>query len=152
MTWIYLLEQRYITLIDLDIFTIHEKRHLLDVKRLFEKIYSVWVAISTLAISSMILLYIRGKKSLGLVFRYNFLIGLMILLFSIFIATDFLDAFEMLHQLLFPQQSWILPNDSLLIAWFPLDYFREFAVMVESGYLVVVFSLLIFGSVPILLI
>ncbi len=43
LTWLYLLKQKYITLIELDIFTIHEKRHLLDVKRLFEQIYSLWI-------------------------------------------------------------------------------------------------------------
>jgi len=44
LTWTYLLKQKYISFInDLDIFSIYEKRHLLDVKRLFSSIYEFWI-------------------------------------------------------------------------------------------------------------
>jgi uncharacterized membrane protein len=139
LTWIYLLKQKYITFIDLDIFTLHEKRHLLDVKRLFEKIYSIWIILSTLSILSIISLYLKAKKSFFLVFRYSFFIGLIVTLLSIFIATDFLDSFKLLHQLLFPQHSWVFPNGSILIEWFPLSYFQEFLAIIGSVYLILIY-------------
>ena len=137
MTWIYLLKQKYITFIDLDIFTIHEKRHLLDVKRLFEQIYSIWVMVSTVALSLILFLYFREKKGLFLVFRYNFFIGLGVTLLSLFVATDFLDSFRLLHKLLFPQHSWVFPDNSILIEWFPLGYFQEFGIIMGGVYLAI---------------
>ncbi|NEW59822.1 DUF1461 domain-containing protein [Sulfurovum sp. bin170] len=132
LTWIYLLEQKYITFIDLDIFTIHEKRHLLDVKRLFENIHSVWITVSVISLSLVIFLYFRAKERLILVFRYSFFIGLMVVALSILLAFDFLNSFKFLHQLLFLEHSWIFPDDSILIEWFPLSYFQEFVVIVIS--------------------
>jgi len=60
LTWLYLLKQKYITLIELDIFTIHEKRHLLDVKRLFEQIYSLWYISIPISILIVIFAHFRG--------------------------------------------------------------------------------------------
>jgi len=135
LTWIYLLEQKYITFIDLDIFTIHEKRHLLDVKRLFDKIYSLWAITSISTITILIGLYLKDKKRFFIVLRYNFFLGVAVTLLSIFIATNFLDSFKLLHELIFSQYSWVFPNDSILIEWFPLVYFQEFAVIMGSIYL-----------------
>lgn len=140
MTWVYLLEQNYMAFIDLDIFTIHEKRHLLDVKRLFENIYSIWAIVSTSALSLLLFLYITDKNILFLVFRYNFLIGLTILLLFIFMMTNFLDTFSLLHRLIFPSDSWIFSDDSILIDWFPLSYFQEFIVIMLSIYLLSLFT------------
>ncbi len=47
-----------------------------------------------------------------------------------FMAFDFLENFKWLHQLMFPKSSWIFPEDSILIVWFPLLYFKQFFLMV----------------------
>jgi len=141
-TWTYLLKQKYITLIDLDIFTIKEKRHLLDIKRLFDTLYNLWTLLSLLSFFSIIFLYFKAKESIALIFKYNFIIGLIVIALSIFLAFDFLDSFKTLHQLIFPMNSWIFPNNSILIKWFPLEYFQDFLTVV-----VFIFSIAIFINI-----
>ena len=138
-TWEYLLRQEYIAFIDLDIFTIHEKRHLLDVKRLFESIYSIWVIslVSTLFVVAF--LYFRAREMVELVRRYIFWIGAVVIIGSfLVVAIGFLDSFGWLHQLLFPANSWYFAEGSILIVWFPIVYFQEFVVVLMAFYLVVV--------------
>jgi uncharacterized membrane protein len=129
-TWTYLLKQKYITLINVDIFTINEKRHLLDVKRLLDKLYNLWSALSVLSFFSIIFLYVKAKESIASIFKYNFIIGLIVIALSIFLAFDFLDSFKTFHQLVFPMGSWIFPDNSILIKWFPLEYFQDFLAVV----------------------
>jgi uncharacterized membrane protein len=40
-----------------------------------------------------------------------------------------LDSFKLLHKLLFPNGTWIFPPNSILIEWFPLEYFVEFFII-----------------------
>ncbi|HHB94225.1 MAG TPA: DUF1461 domain-containing protein [Campylobacterales bacterium] len=122
LTWIYLLKQQYITLIDLDIFDINEKRHLLDVKRVFEQIYFIWKIISIVSLSIFILFY----RKLSIIIRQTFIIGIIINILLIIISFNFLDSFSFLHQMIFPHNSWIFQPSSILIIWFPLSYFIEF--------------------------
>jgi len=125
LTWIYLLKQHYISLIDLDIFDINEKRHLLDVKRVFEQIYFIWKIISIITLSLTILFY----KKLSIIIKYSINIGVTIGILLIIVSFDFLDSFSLLHQMIFPNNSWIFQPNSILIIWFPLSYFIEFFVI-----------------------
>ena len=122
LTWIYLLKQHYISLIDLDIFDINEKRHLLDVKRLFEQIYFIWKVMLIVSLFTLILFY----RKLSIVIKYSIIIGIVINILLIIISFDFLDSFSFLHQMIFPYNSWIFKPNSILIIWFPLSYFIEF--------------------------
>ena len=125
LTWIYLLKQHYISLIDLDIFDINEKRHLLDVKRVFEQIYFIWKIMSIVTLSLAIIFYRRLSEIL----KYTINIGVIISILLIIISFDFLDSFSFLHQMIFPHNSWIFQPNSILIIWFPLSYFIEFFVI-----------------------
>jgi integral membrane protein (TIGR01906 family) len=136
LTWIYLLKQEYISFIDLDIFNIHEKRHLLDVKRTFETIYNIWTILSIITIVIIISLYLFYKDKFIMIMRYLIYIGVITILLSVVISFDFLNSFSFLHQLIFPNQSWIFTDDSILIKWFPLRYFKEFATIMISLYLI----------------
>jgi len=127
LIWIYLLKQKYITFIDLDIFSIHEKRHLLDVKRLFEKIYTIWLIFTISSVVITIFIYFKGW--IGEVFRYFLYIGVAINSIFIISSIFFLDSFKFLHKILFPYNSWIFPPDSILIEWFPISYFMEFFIL-----------------------
>jgi len=122
LTWIYLLKQHYISLIDLDIFNINEKRHLLDVKRLFEQIYFIWKIMLIITLSIFIFFY----RKLFIVIKYTIISGVVINILLIIISFDFLDSFSFLHQMIFPHNSWIFQSNSILIGWFPLTYFIEF--------------------------
>jgi len=127
LTWIYLLKQKYITFIDLDIFSIHEKRHLLDVKRLFEKIYTIWLIFTISSVFITIFIYFKGW--IGEVFKYFFYIGVIINSIFIIFSLFFIDSFNFLHKIFFPKNSWIFPPDSILIEWFPISYFVEFFIL-----------------------
>jgi len=126
LTWIYLLKQKYISLIDLDIFNINEKRHLLDVKRFFDKIYYIWSILFTLSIFISISLYFKSKEKLALVIRYSTILGVVLNIIFILISFNFLEIFTLLHKILFLHNSWVFQPNSILIEWFPLEYFIEF--------------------------
>lgn len=125
-TWIYLLKQKYISFIELDIFNIYEKRHLLDVKRVFERLHTLWMVILTISLFSLLFLYLKDKKGFFLVLKQSFYLNYLFIIISIVLASNFLNIFELLHQLLFLHQSWIFPPNSILIKWFPLVYFQQF--------------------------
>ena len=118
-TWTYLLHQKYITFIELDIFNIHEKRHLLDVKRVFKTTHILWMLTASLG---FLILVIFFRK----VIKYITLFGLSLNSLLLLLSFNFLNSFELFHSLFFKQNSWIFMKNSLLIEWFPLVYFQEF--------------------------
>ena len=129
-TWTYLLHQKYITFIELDLLNIHEKRHLLDVKRVFKATYILWMLSASLGFLILIIFFRK-------VLKYIALFGLSLNTLSLLLSFNFLNSFELFHALFFKQNSWIFLKNSLLIEWFPLIYFQEFF----SLFLVLSFSL-----------
>jgi len=123
-TWIYLLKQHYITFIEIDLFNIHEKRHLLDVKRVLDRTYSIWITLLSLTLLILIISFIKNwiKKLL----QYVVVIGTTINIFLTLLSLNFLNSFNLFHSLFFAQNSWSFPNNSILIECFPLLYFQEF--------------------------
>ena len=117
--WRYLLHQKYIAFIDLDLLTIHEKRHLLDVKRVLNKTAILWITFSSLSFFILIVFFRKIVKIIALLGMA--LNGLFLLL-----TFNFLNAFQFFHTLFFRHQSWVFLKDSLLIECFPLLYFQEF--------------------------
>jgi len=126
-TWTYLLKQQYISFIELDAFNIHEKRHLLDVKRVFEQTYTLWLALSS--ISLFIIFIVKVKYQFKTLLTYLSRIGLFINILFTIISLNFLNRFIYFHTLFFPQGTWSFPKESLLIKWFPLLYFQEFFIL-----------------------
>jgi len=120
-TWTYLLKQQYISLIDSDMFTIYEKRHLLDVKRLLETTQRIWIVSITL---SLIILYFF-RKSIKIMTKIGISINLLLLLFSF----NFLNNFKLLHTFLFQESTWSFSKSSSLIQCFPLEYFQSFLTL-----------------------
>jgi len=129
-TWSYLLHQKYITFIELDLLNIHEKRHLLDVKRVFKITYMLWMLTGSLGFLILVLFFKKVIKTIAL---FGLSLNTLILLLSF----NFLDCFELFHYLFFKDNSWIFLHNSLLIEWFPLSYFQEFF----SFFLLLSFSL-----------
>ncbi len=130
LTWIYLIKQKYISLIDLDIFTINEKRHLLDIKRVFNKIYYIWERLLLLSTIISIYLYFKSKEKLTLVIKYTTILGVVLNIIFILISFNFLEVFTILHKIIFTHNSWIFKPNSILIEWFPLLYFIEFFTII----------------------
>jgi len=126
-TWVYLLKQHYITFIELDIFNLHEKRHLLDVKKVFESTYRLWLL--SLAFSLLVLIPLIIHKKLKIFSIYLCRTGFTFNILLLILSLNFLNTFTYLHTLLFSKNTWLFPKDSLLIEWFPLRYFQEFFVV-----------------------
>ena len=123
-TWIYLLKQHYISLIEVDAFNIHEKRHLLDVKRILETTHLLWIIVSSFTLLITLLLFI--KKELKNILKQSIIIGTAINTLLIMLSFNFLNSFNTFHKLFFTKNSWSFPKNSLLIDCFPLLYFQEF--------------------------
>lgn len=121
-TWTYLIYQKYLAFIDLDAFNVHEKRHLLDVKRIFNETYILWI-IST--ILSFLILSVFFKKIINILIYLGLISNSLLLFFSL----NFINSFNFLHTLVFPNNSWIFAKESLLIQCFPLIYFQEFFIL-----------------------
>ena len=127
LTWIYLLKQHYVTFIDSDLFNIHEKRHLLDVKKVFESTYRLWILSLILSFLVFIPLIIHNKLKIFSIYLYR--TGLTLNILFLILSLKFLNIFTYFHTLLFSKNTWSFPKDSLLIEWFPLCYFQEFFVL-----------------------
>lgn len=138
-TWTYLLHQQYISFIEVDIFNIHEKRHLLDVKRVFEQTYSLWMFFTSLASLIFIFFLIKIRKSIKKLLTYTIVLGVTINSLFILFSLNFVEHFKFSHTLFFTQNSWIFSENSLLIEWFPLSYFQEFFLL----FLLLNFSILL---------
>jgi len=121
-TWNYLLKQKYITFIDLDLFNLYEKRHLLDVKKILKESHVLWMMFGSLA---FLLLVIFFKRVVKYIARF----GLISTLFLTLLAFDFQNSFRLFHTMIFTNQSWIFLKNSLLIELFPTLYFQEFFAM-----------------------
>jgi hypothetical protein len=121
-TWTYLLHQKYLSFIEIDAYTIHEKRHLLDVKRFFEKVHIVWI---TFTFFSLIILPIFFKHLIKIIIYLGITINTLFILFSL----NFINSFDFLHTLLFTKNSWVFNKESKLIEYFPLIYFQEFFIL-----------------------
>jgi hypothetical protein len=141
ITWTYLLKQQYLNFIDLDIYNIHEKRHLLDVKRVLETLYHLWLLLLITTTIGMIIFRNDYKKITKQVAN----LGLFLILFLVFMSIDFINNFDFLHSLLFNAKTWVFSNDSILIELFPLIYFQQFFFFLLTGSLIL-FTLLFFFS------
>jgi hypothetical protein len=127
-TWTYLLEQKYISFIGLDIFSIHEKRHLLDVKRVFEQTYNLWLLFMSLTTFIVLILTIKFKfkSKFNVLLKYIYTLGFVLNTLLLLFMFSFLNSFKFIHTLFFSSNTWYFSQNSLLIKWFPLQYFQEF--------------------------
>lgn len=119
--------------------TLAEKRHLLDVRRLFTNIeqYFHWVLVG-----SALLLILQQRATSRVLWASGYLGIMSVLLLSLLLLGGFVPLFVFLHTLLFPIGTWVFSADSSLIRLFPLDYFFRFGLW-YAGVLTAIFSGLI---------
>lgn len=125
----YLLISNESGFIQMERFTLFEKRHLLDVKRLIDLLHRIFI-ISTLLSAIMVifshhLFTLLLRRTLWLLLIFN--ITLLLLVIS-----HFPYLFESLHPYFFIKNSWLFSKESQLILLFPLSYFQHFAVIYIS--------------------
>lgn len=98
--------------------TLEEIKHLEDVHTIFKLIYIVLpILLATIIKSTKQVSYNYPKEIIV------FLIG------SIIILSTFSSAFTLFHQIFFPQGNWSFPADSLLIQLYPLNIWRNIALI-----------------------
>lgn len=121
--WHYLLAQEYESFIELEALSLHEKRHLLDVKRILESTYTLWMFVMPFAIVVLILFFNK-------IVAYIFYMGLAFNVSTIALfGYNFLSSFDTFHTFFFVHGSWRFSHDSLIIEIFPLHYFQEFFIL-----------------------
>lgn len=121
--WVYLLQQQYESFIELEQLSIHEKRHLLDVKRILEDVYTVWTVLVPLGTVLLVLFF---NKIVAYVFYVGLALNLSVILLF---GYNFISSFDRFHAFFFVTNSWRFPQDSILIEVFPLNYFQEFLIL-----------------------
>ena len=101
-------------------YTTEESIHLNDVKDLMNKLnFTVY-----LLVFFILVILIFNKEDLSNILVISGVIAIMITL--TFILSDFSHLFTKFHELLFTNDYWLLPEDSLLIKTYPIDFFASF--------------------------
>ncbi|QXM05602.1 TIGR01906 family membrane protein [Crassaminicella indica] len=125
---------------DTEVFGERERLHMVDVKKLFKKGYTLQrVGIFILILSFIVLLkgtkdpYRKIYKSLEWA---SFLsLSFMIFLF-ILIQTDFYQYFTYFHKIFFKNDLWILnPKTDRLIQMLPLGFFKDIVIKVVAWFM-----------------
>ncbi|MBO0613112.1 MAG: hypothetical protein RL122_125 [Pseudomonadota bacterium] len=121
-----------------------EARHLLDVRRLFAALETLFYGV--LAVS-VLLLVLQRHFAAGRMWLLTSYVGLIsILLLGLLIALGgFVPLFVWLHSVVFPAGTWVFPDNSVLIQLFPLAYFLRFGVLYTAA-LVLIFTGLLIGN------
>lgn len=126
----YLLTQHSLDFLQINELNIYERRHLFDVKLLFQSLSHLFLYI----IGYNAVFFIIAKqyeKKITIKWRWVSYLGLLplIIISSLILVFGFSPIFNDLHSLFFPPNSWIFPKNSTLIQLFPLDYFLQFALI-----------------------
>ena len=129
-TWNYLLEEPYAHLINSKAYSIEERRHLLDVKRLINDFKQGLLIALSIFLVFVLLLVVKKLASKDDIIRINTISIIVALGFGLLGMVFFNHFFNQLHALFFHSGSWIFSKESLLITLFPYRYFQEFFVIV----------------------
>lgn len=131
----YLVYAPYSGFLEVDYLNLPEKRHLLDVQRLFSVLEQGFWGLLGLAL--LLLFFIRR-----ICWHCVGLIGFCLLLLPLVLMAwqGFIPLFIWLHTVFFPPNTWVFPDESLLIQFFPLAFFLRF------GLVYIALLLFVFGA------
>lgn len=110
--------------IKIESFTLFEKRHLLDVKKLLNNLQQVFMLGATSSLAILIFFHARLKS---LFYRMSFIFVIFGSILFLFIVIDFFYFFEAFHPYLFTEGSWLFKKESQIIILFPIIYFQQFS-------------------------
>lgn len=121
-----------------EVFDAKEKRHMVDVKNLYQNTKNVGIV---LFISGLILFLFIARSKNGLAFLSKGIIraSICFLIFLAFlgmwIATDFTDFWTHFHQLFFSNQDWLLtPGVDFMIDMLPESVFERLVLSIVGTY------------------
>lgn len=129
------------------VFGERETLHMIDVKELFERGFTIkWISLG-LATMASAYLYNKDKAGLGKLLYRTSLVGLgMMVLLGAVIYLNFELAFELFHEVLFTNDLWLLnPNTDTLIQMLPLDFFYRLSFKIATMYGVAMLIALVMG-------
>ncbi len=130
VTWRYLLEEPYEHLINSKAYSIEERRHLLDVKRLINDFKEGVLLTLGIFLVFVLLLVVKKQVSKDDIIQINTISIIAALGFGLLGIVFFNHFFNQLHTLFFHNGSWVFSEMSLLIKLFPYRYFQEFFIIV----------------------
>ncbi len=123
------------------VFNERESSHLLEVRRLFYRIFTAIYVI--LALWFLVLLSLRDKQLVKKSLRLGSIISLSaVLTIFVFSLVSFTATFNAVHQPFFSNNSWVFPSNSLLMQLYPESFFQSIAL--RWGF-IVLFSSVIIG-------
>jgi uncharacterized membrane protein len=112
--------------IQMDRFTLPEKRHLLDVKRLIDSLQQILI-ISTLL--SAILFTFLHHQFISVLRSALFLLLIFSVVLLVIVISYFPYLFKSLHPYFFIGDSWLFNKNSQILQLFPIGYFQSFAIL-----------------------
>jgi len=137
---------------DLNYFTENERAHMLDVKTVFNNIFSVFYpALFIFILSFIMIIYLDKTNALhniSKVFFYAGGISIILLIILFFASINFSGLFSGFHKLFFPQGNYLFPSDSLLLKLFPEAFFKSFAMTILIYSAIKAVILLAIGFMP----
>jgi len=111
-----------------DGFTPPEVSHLTDVRNLFSKLKIFYYL--TLVLQFAVVIYLFTSKKFKIILPKSFVISgvfsLIFLLVLFLLSLSFDTFFTNLHKPFFTANTWIFPQDSLLIQLYPVEFFQDF--------------------------
>ncbi|MGO1652597.1 TIGR01906 family membrane protein [Senegalia sp. (in: firmicutes)] len=131
------------------VFGERERKHMVDVKDLFEKGFMIRNLSLILFIISLFLVIKFYKKTL-----YKLLISASILpliimsIFGIAISIDFNKYFTIFHEILFTNDLWLLnPKTDILIQMLPLDFFYSISIRILTYFILQLIIIFLLGFI-----
>lgn len=131
------------------VFGERERKHMVDVKNLFEKGFMIRNLSLILFIISLFLIIKFYKKTL-----YKLLISASILpliimsIFGIAISIDFNKYFTIFHEILFTNDLWLLnPKTDILIQMLPLDFFYSISIRILTYFILQLIIIFLLGFI-----
>ncbi len=110
-------------------FTKNEALHMYDVKLLYNIGY-IFVSLSTLIF--LYLIFYKRDNKIYLLKKYTetyTLVSIFLAILLILIFLNFDTVFYYFHKLLFTNDNWLFPSDSLLIIMLPQEFFMDIAII-----------------------
>ncbi|MAG50369.1 hypothetical protein CL621_01850 [archaeon] len=128
------------------IFSNKESLHLIDVKNLIKKSFSLfYVVFAAFILLLMYSLYKKDKKT-GNVFIFGGILTLLLILVIFLLAKISFDyLFTQFHYLSFDNELWLLNEKDILINLFPIGIFYDFLMRIILNNCFFAFGSIVFG-------
>ncbi|MDD7281684.1 TIGR01906 family membrane protein [Floccifex sp.] len=127
-----------------------EKKHMIDVKNLYQNAVKVALVCGVLAMGILIYFLAKEKRFMSFLtmgfIRVTGTIFVMLVFFGIWFVTDFTSLWNWLHTLLFSNQLWLLdPKTSFMIRMLPEVIFNQMVLAIALYLVICIEPLFVFS-------